>query len=143
MCCCACGASPSVTTPPGAACRHGCCASPTTRRWTRCGGGGAPPAPWMGAPPCWTRCPPPGRTPLPSRGTARDALISAVRVAELPSRFTVRLRKQSGQVRQGSDGGGRSGVARLGWAPAAAAALLLALLGKHLGQVNAELLRQR
>jgi anti-sigma-K factor RskA len=38
---------------------------------------------------------------------------------------------------------GRAVVARLGWALAAAAALLLALLGAQLGQVNGELLRQR
>ena len=73
----------------------------------------------------------------------RDALNSAVPAAELPAGFTARLMAKTGPGRPRSARRGRSVVARLGWALAAAAALLLVLLGTHLGQVNGELLRQR
>jgi anti-sigma factor RsiW len=73
----------------------------------------------------------------------RDALNSAVPATELPAGFTARLMEKTGPVRPGSARRGRPVVARLGWALAAAAALLLALLGANLGQVNGELLRQR
>jgi anti-sigma-K factor RskA len=71
----------------------------------------------------------------------RDALNSAVPAAELPAGFTARLREKTGPARSARRG--RAVVARLGWALAAAAVLLLALLGTRLGQVNGELLRQR
>ena len=73
----------------------------------------------------------------------RDALNSAVPAAELPAGFTARLMAKTGPGRPRSARRGRAVVARLGWALAAAAALLLALLGTHLAQVNGELLRQR
>ena len=71
----------------------------------------------------------------------RDALNSAVPAAELPAGFTARLMAKAGPVRPRSARQGRPVVARLGWALAAAAALLLVLLGAQLAQVNGELLR--
>src|SRR2546428_449148 len=71
------------------------------------------------------------------------ARAAVVRPAELPAGFTTRLREKPERGRPRSAGRRRWVVAQLGWALAAAAALLLALLGTHLGQVNGELLRQR
>ncbi len=85
------------------------------------------------------RCAQELRTLLP----LRDALNSAVPTVELPEGFTERLTARTRPAHLRPVRRGRALVRGLGWALAAAAALLLALLGTHLEQVTGDLHQQR